>query len=108
MSLGIRPCHNDSSTHRYPEEQTVKKQNNNWVRHARAILNEYILNGDFEAICHFWRDFPDFPYNQKEVNVIFAVAKLEFDSYVILDIWADWGETLRRSNRRRSSAWRGT
>ena len=87
MSLGIRPCHNDSSTHRYPEEQTVKKQNNNWVRHARAILNEYILNGDFEAICHFWRDFPDFPYNQKEVNVIFAVAKLEFDSYVILDIW---------------------
>ena len=87
MSLGIRPCHNDSSTHRYPEEQTVKKQNNNWVRHARAILNEYILNGDFEAICHFWRDSPDFPYNQKEVNVIFAVAKLEFDSYVILDIW---------------------
>lgn len=86
----------------------MKKQNNNWVRHARAILNEYILNGDFEAICHFWRDFPDFPYNQKEVNVIFAVAKLEFDSYVILDIWADWGETLRRSNRRRSSAWRGT
>lgn len=65
----------------------MKKQNNNWVRHARAILNEYILNGDFEALCHFWRDFPDFPYNQKEINVIFAVAKLEFDSYVILDIW---------------------
>lgn len=65
----------------------MKKQKNDWVRHARAILNNYILNGDFEAVCQFWRDFPDFPYNQKEADIIFSVAKLEFDSYVILDIW---------------------
>lgn len=64
------------------------------VRRARALLMSYFESGDYDGICQFWIDFPDFPYTEQEVAYIFASAQIQQNSDVVVNVWDRLGRPV--------------
>ena len=64
------------------------------VRQLRSVLMSYFESGDYEGLCGFWLDFPDFPYTDQEVAYIFASAQIQKNSEVVANIWDRLGQPL--------------
>ena len=64
------------------------------VRQLRSVLMSYFESGDYEGLCGFWLDFPDFPYTDQEVAYIFASARIQKNSEVVANIWDRLGQPV--------------